>query len=225
MGVSEGGAHGCALRKDTDHWYEATCWGLNNYGQATAREDMGYREIRTGFMHTCGIRMDSRVECWGAGKTNTGSDYNFGQSIPPTGTFIGLSAGYTHTCGLRPNGAIECWGKNTSGESTAPAGQFVSVEAGNAFSCGVRADGSTLCWGTPQGFDFHAFDARFLRPKYGKLPHKRGIKRHTQWLDKRLALDGGRDHAAGGLEPQCGRRAFRQAHACRYLCRDGRGAR
>ncbi len=89
--------------------------------------------------HTCGLRTDGSVECWGSNDD--------GRSSPPSGAFASVSAGYHHTCGLRADGSVECWGRNGDGQSSSPSGAFASVSAGGWHTCGLRADGSVECWG------------------------------------------------------------------------------
>lgn len=60
--------------------------------------------------HSCGVKNDGSVVCWGAGS---------GASYTP-GTFTQVSSGANHNCGLKFDGSITCWGSNTSGQSTAP---------------------------------------------------------------------------------------------------------
>ena len=91
--------------------------------------------MSAGFYHSCGIRVDGSVACWG--------DDTAGQASPPEGSFKSVSAGQQHTCGLRPNGVVECWGSNTDyfgehvlGQATPPAGVFTSVSAGYTHTCG-----------------------------------------------------------------------------------------
>ncbi|PYP95483.1 MAG: hypothetical protein DMD34_06665, partial [Gemmatimonadetes bacterium] len=49
-----------------------------------------------GGFHTCGLKTDGTVACWG-------DDY-YGQATPPAGTFAQVSAGGSHTCGLKTDG-------------------------------------------------------------------------------------------------------------------------
>ena len=85
------------------------------------------------------MKTDGSVECGG-------SD-DHGESTPPAGSFVSVSAGWDHTCGVKTNGSVECWGLDHHGEATPPAGSFVSVSAGFTHTCGVRTDGAVECWG------------------------------------------------------------------------------
>ena len=97
--------------------------------------------LSAGLFHTCGLLRDTgAVQCWGAD--------DFGQSTPPAGSFVSVSAGNWHTCGVRDTGAVECWGNDRSGRSTPPADSFVSVSAGGSHTCGVRDTGAVECWGS-----------------------------------------------------------------------------
>ena len=95
--------------------------------------------VSAGVGHTCGMRSDGSVACWGLN-----SD---GQATPPAGSFVSVSAKGSHTCGVRSDGSVACWGYNGNGRATPPAGSFVSVNAGGNHTCGVRSNGSVVCWG------------------------------------------------------------------------------
>ena len=85
------------------------------------------------------MRSNDSVACWGFN--------DFGETTPPAGSFVSVSAGRKNTCGVRSDGSVACWGFNDFGQSTPPAGSFVSVSAGGGQTCGVRSDGSVACWG------------------------------------------------------------------------------
>lgn len=120
--------------------------------------------VSAGYDHTCGVRTDGSVACWGANDD--------GQATPPQGTFHSVSAGWFHTCGLRTNGLVSCWGSNEdldrrhSGQAMPPARSFLIVAAGGAHTCGLLTDYTIACWGAnnygqsapPQG-TFHAVSA------------------------------------------------------------------
>jgi len=102
-----------------------------------------FSHVSVGEWHTCGVRTDGTLACWG--------DNGYGQATPPTGTFSQVSAGDYHNCGLRTDGTLACWGLNWGGQATPPTGTFTQVSAGNSHTCGVRTDGTLACW----GWDYH----------------------------------------------------------------------
>ena len=103
--------------------------------------------VDTGHVHSCGLRTDSTVVCWG--------DNAHGQADAPDGAFEAVSAGGTwdrsHSCGVRVDATVVCWGSNNVKQSDAPGGEFVMVSAGGRYSCGLRVDGTVACWGLSSG--------------------------------------------------------------------------
>ena len=65
---------------------------------ATPQAFATYKQVVAGVNHTCGLKSDGRLVCWGAGKTNTGSWPEYGEAMPPIGTFSQVSAGDLYTC-------------------------------------------------------------------------------------------------------------------------------
>ncbi len=92
-----------------------------------------------GNYHTCAVRTDGTVACWGWDE--------YGQSSPPSGMFTTVSAGDIHTCGIRTDGTVSCWGDSTNGKSSPPTGTFTAISAGISHTCAIRTDGSADCWG------------------------------------------------------------------------------
>jgi len=135
----------------------------------------GVRVLTTGINHSCGIRNNGTVACWG--------DNHNGKATSPAGTFIELSAGFEHTCGLRSDGSVACWGagfQQIEGEppapSQVPSGAFTALASGITYTCGLRASnepwlypaGNVECWRaeswgppipTPPAGDFIALTA------------------------------------------------------------------
>jgi alpha-tubulin suppressor-like RCC1 family protein len=132
---------------------------------STRPEGMIEASVDGGTFHTCGIRTGGTVACWG--------DDSIGQSTPPAGTFIQVSAGFRHTCGIETGGGTTCWGNDHDGESTPPASTFTGISAGgkggtqpHGFTCGIETDGTVACWGdnsalesTPPGGTFTKISA------------------------------------------------------------------
>ena len=139
--------------------------------------DGSFRSVSAGYQHTCGVRPDDTVVCWGydgRGQTTTtpglrlksvsaGGEHtcgvrpddtvvcwgkdDYGQARPPGGTFRSVSAGDQHTCGVRPDDTVACWGKDSDGQARPPGGTFKSVSAGGYHTCAVRTDDTVVCWG------------------------------------------------------------------------------
>ena len=131
--------------------------------------------IAAGFNHTCALRTDGTVACWGSNQfgeptapagvfttVSAASDHTCALRVdgtavcwgsyfrgegPPGGTFKAISAGGQHTCGLRADGEVECWGADSFGQATPPAGAFAAVAADLNHTCGLRRDGTVTCWG------------------------------------------------------------------------------
>ena len=81
-------------------------------GSEGGHQPVGWSTVSAGENHTCGLRTDGTVSCWG--------DNRQGQTTPPQGTFTQVSAGMTHTCGVRTDGTVACWGADFFGKATPP---------------------------------------------------------------------------------------------------------
>ena len=62
-----------------------------------------YRQVAVGGVHTCAVKPDGTVTCWGY----NGYDQ---QATPPAGAFKAVSATGGYTCGVRSDGFMICWG-------------------------------------------------------------------------------------------------------------------
>ena len=66
------------------------------HAQAGGQSAVNVPTISAGYSHTCGLRDDGTVACWG--------DNAYGQITPLAGTFIQVSGGESSSCGIRPDG-------------------------------------------------------------------------------------------------------------------------
>ena len=98
-----------------------------------------FATVSAGNGHTCGVRQDGSVDCWG-------EDFG-GQATPPTGGFTSVSVESNHTCGVKRDGSVSCWGIDEQATEE-PDGKFTSVSAGPSYNCGTRQDGTVACWGS-----------------------------------------------------------------------------
>jgi alpha-tubulin suppressor-like RCC1 family protein len=137
--LSAGKYHTCAVRSDSTVW----CWGSNNYGQvgdntttdrstptqvhlSAATYLTGVTQVSSGGGHTCALRSDGTVWCWGynpfgqlgnnasnnssvAVQVHTSANTNLTNAIQ-------VATGANHTCALISGGTVDCWGYNVYGE-------------------------------------------------------------------------------------------------------------
>jgi alpha-tubulin suppressor-like RCC1 family protein len=115
-----------------------------------------FSEVSAGESHTCAIREDGSVTCWGY-------DF-FDQATPPEldlglYDFVQVSSGGYHTCAvvectpgpgeICPLGNGLCWGNDDDGQASPLAwSDFSQISAGRYHSCGLEVDNDLVCWGS-----------------------------------------------------------------------------
>lgn len=109
-----------------------------------AYNDNGYCSGRKPASHTCALRNDGRVACWGARKSGRlgtvppGDTLVAPWSYEPRPSFVpglpapatAIAAGADHTCALLSNNAVHCWGYNWNGQLGRDGGQEGQPSAG-----------------------------------------------------------------------------------------------
>ena len=172
--------HTCSTTTDGD----ALCWGNNWVGQLGVGSagasnglsesltptlvlgGLSFREITTGFGHSCALTDIGEAYCWGdSSMTGTASSLTSPpETIPaPVATslrFQSIDSGAQHTCALSQSGEPYCWGLNglgalgddslrSSRSPVAVAGghTFATVSAGGNHTCGIALNGEAFCWG------------------------------------------------------------------------------
>ena len=125
--------------------------------------------IAAGEDHSCAIKADGTVRCWGEGSSYRLGYGNNGDRSTPTATAslgtnrtaVDITAGDTHTCVILDDGTVSCWGSNNYGElgdgttttrstptQTLSLGRpAIAIEAGFDFTCALMDNGSIMCWG------------------------------------------------------------------------------
>jgi alpha-tubulin suppressor-like RCC1 family protein len=132
----------------------------------TAAHTLAFRQVSTGFGHTCGVTTNNLAYCWGFnlfGQLGDGTTTIL--SATPVAVAGGLrfrqvSAGSDHTCGVTTDSLAYCWGINRSGElgngTTTNRLKPVRVAGGHLFrgvsgashhSCAVTTGDRAFCWG------------------------------------------------------------------------------
>lgn len=204
--ISVNYSHSCALLNDSS----IKCWGQNNFGQLgygdTVKRGVppevginlgaGQRAvaIATGFAHTCAIREDGGVVCWGS---NASGQLGYGDSrsrlqAPMEAINLGgmrakaLQLGAYHSCVLLEDDQVKCWGDNSYGQTgqgsvqinLAPSARALDfgsglkareLAVGSYHTCALLQDGSARCWGRNQSgqLGYGDLDDRRLPPQIG----------------------------------------------------------
>lgn len=102
-----------------------------------------FQSVSAGANHTCGIRHDGSIACWGAPlRGNWERRIGARQATPPAGHYRSVSAGIGHTCAVRQDGVIICWGFSGY-RDTFPPGYIAMSSNGADYLCDQHAGG--LC--------------------------------------------------------------------------------
>ena len=161
--VASGDGHTCALRTNGT----VACWGNNVYGQVgngttgawqlapvTVTGLTNATSISTSGSHTCALRSDGTVVCWGSGNMGELGNGTLADSPTPvtvTGltTATSVTAGSSiGTCATRADGSVACWGSWQSTPATVTGvTNASSVSAGANHACALSFDGSRLASG------------------------------------------------------------------------------
>ena len=173
--VSTGAAHTCAVLSDRT----VRCWGSNTSGQLgntgagvgtpSPVEVTGLTEVvevAAGSTHTCAVRTDGTVRCWGSGTAGElGNGSTTDSTTPVTVSGLGdashVSAGSEFSCATTLGGVAECWGVDDqgqlgdgatgSGRSTpAPVDTtngITEIASGTLHTCATEYGGAPVCWG------------------------------------------------------------------------------
>ncbi len=167
----------------------ATCTCQTGYAGSQC-ERSAFVKVVTGYFHSCGLRSNGAVECWGsttAGATN----------VPGGLVATDLAAGDYFTCALRSTGLPVCWGyasgfiSNPGGSpmATAPnlptTGSYSAIYAGDMMACAVSLSATSAnatCFGynLPPGasisdaFWIGVGEAATAQVQYAKISYANG---------------------------------------------------
>jgi alpha-tubulin suppressor-like RCC1 family protein len=172
--VSAGQSYTCATSPS-----EVVCWGTNTSGQLGLGNKTSPITVATpvtvydagvplalaqGSAHTCALRSDGAVLCWGAGSSGQLGDGAGADSLVPVVAIASgatqIAAGANHTCARLSTGAISCWGFGVLGElgnganvtqlkpvTVSNITNAVVVRANGEDTCALLQDATIVCWG------------------------------------------------------------------------------
>jgi alpha-tubulin suppressor-like RCC1 family protein len=178
--LAVGSFHSCVIKLGGG----VSCWGADGVGElgdgnvnsrsavpiGVSTMASGAQQLTAGADHTCAVKTDGSLWCWG---DNTQGDLGDGNdTITPVPVLItglahvsAVDAGFAHTCAIS-HGALFCWGDGQdstifNGLTGFPAFSFTpvrikragctaAVSVGLAHTCAVRTSGELICWGANQ---------------------------------------------------------------------------
>lgn len=177
--LAAGEQHTCATTTEQ----LAYCWGRNDAGQlgdgsttdgltaTPVSEGEGLtsaKHITAGGRHTCAVRNDDAVWCWGRNDQgqlgNEAPDDNpLPLAVDTSGGFPGgsmLSAGDRHTCARDTGGVAWCWGEGAdrrlgngfTQDTLTPTlvggiDLVTTIAAGDEHTCAIVTGATAWCWG------------------------------------------------------------------------------
>ncbi len=69
-----------------------------------------FTQVSAGPFHTCGLRADGTIACWGVHVEDERLTESSGLIDSPPGSFSQIDAGHHNSCAIRQDGAVKCWG-------------------------------------------------------------------------------------------------------------------
>jgi alpha-tubulin suppressor-like RCC1 family protein len=180
--IAAGWDHSCAVKPNGS----VRCWGANSDGQlgnsstltsltpvaiANANKVQPAAVISASAKHTCAIRRDGTVWCWGDNFYGTLGNGSTTSSTVPVGVAdvndaMAIGTGLRHTCALRRNGTVACWGSKDfgylgNGDPSTPVSAIANkpvrtsvlvdataIAVGHYHACALSKAGTVWCWGT-----------------------------------------------------------------------------
>ena len=182
--VASGQSHSCALKSDGTVW----CWGDGDDGQlgdgdldahnslptqvktSASNNLTDVMQIAVGLSHTCAIKSDTTMVCWGNGHSGqlgygAYSHRAYAVSVSNLTDVVQISGGSSTTCAVNSSGRAFCWGASSNGllshgdtsnkgtpqavkeNATDNLENVRQISIGWTHACAVFHDGTGRCWG------------------------------------------------------------------------------
>jgi alpha-tubulin suppressor-like RCC1 family protein len=163
-----GDRHACVM---SSFFGQPYCWGANDAGQLgdphpAQRTPWGVAltdiiAMSAGANHTCALREDSSVWCWGYDQDDELLDGSYmNQSSPVRANVTSNLIAIADQCVLHSDGFVLCWGDNRYGQvgdgtnlGPRPAQvvqglpSIVAISGSDRTRCALGTDGTVWCWG------------------------------------------------------------------------------
>lgn len=126
----------------------------------------GIKDLGSGAFHTCALKVDGTVWCWGSnwgGQLGDGTNDNHPYAVQVQGLTDAkvLGGGSEHACVAKTDGTLWCWGANIYGQlgigsdtwkdhpvQVSDIAQVTDISTGGAeHTCALKANGTVWCWG------------------------------------------------------------------------------
>lgn len=112
----------------------------------------GFIDIAVGSWHSCALKSNGRVACWGDntyGQLGTqGGGYAVAREIEGVRGGFALAAHGNNTCLVLVDGGLACWGYNFGTvHRVAGISDIKQIALGNSHFCALRWTGEVACWG------------------------------------------------------------------------------
>jgi alpha-tubulin suppressor-like RCC1 family protein len=185
VGIAAGTDYTCAVLADES----ARCWGFNQseeLGNGTTSPSatptavgggggsVSPVAVTAGLSHTCALRANGAVSCWGFNPSGQLGDATTSNSSVPTlvsrlADVAEVAAGGSDTCAVGAGGVVSCWGDNGDGQLgdgtttsrslpgavLTTAGllspkielRAIDVTVGQGYACALQARATVACWG------------------------------------------------------------------------------
>ena len=126
--------------------------------------DLPWLDVSAGFSHTCAVRADNSLWCWGNGANGRLGSFSTTNQARPFMIGIELEwesvrAGDAHTCAQRLDGTLWCWGYNRTGQlgfespneltpqQVNTRTDWASLSLGSTHTCAIDEENVLSCWG------------------------------------------------------------------------------